>query len=336
MRKPYRRLFLLLLLLPLVLVGSQVAMGQSPGALTACKDFAFSTEEDFLSHGPTPADGNPIISDGDLLSRSGAVCLRNRQILLPWEVQVDLGLDSVDVISVEKNLVSFSTELDDPFARFTAGDLLSTWGSAIPNRALLILFQVAPDRGLDAIQWIGGEDRIVAFHDFARTITREQWLANPSLFITELQRYQVDVWFSIEGTERHASTAPIYDGDLLSAATGVIILRNSDLLPPPAPAGLPARGVDFGLDGFAAPRNGERTDGLFTTEILYNGEPGFTDGDVLKVGNSVVIPDADLSNAFEPDADFLGVDALSRRFEETSRFDDFWPRILRLLQEVLP
>lgn len=336
MRKPYRRLFLCLLLLPLLLVSSQVAQSQSPATLASCKDFAFSTEEDFLTHGPTPADGNPIISDGDLLSRTGNVCLRNRELLLLWEVQVDLGLDGADVISADQNLVAFSTELDDPAGRFTAGDLLSTWGSAIPNRALLIRFQVLPDRGLDAIQWIGSEERIVAFHNFARSIPRQQWLDNPGLFITELQRYQVDVWFSIEGTERHASTVPIYDGDILSAATGAVILHNSALLPPPVPAGLPDRGVDFGADGFAAPRNGDRERGLFSTEILFNGEPVFSDGDVIKVGNGVAIPDTDLYKAFEPGAGFLGTDALSLRFEGTSRFDDFWPRILSLFWEVLP
>ena len=41
----------------------------------------------------------------------------------------------------------------------------------------------------------------------------------------------------------------------------------------PPPAGIPERGVDFGLD---AVTKGESTE--FSTEILYEGELSFTDG----------------------------------------------------------
>lgn len=305
-----------------------------PAELAGCKDFAFSTEEDFRTNGPLPPDGNAIISDGDLLSRTGAVCVRNRDLLKPWEVQLDLGLDGADVLSVEAGLVSFSTELDDPGGRFTAGDLLNTWGGAIPNQALLIRFQVTGDRGLDAIQWVGQMSNIIAFHNFARTVSREQWLGNPGLLPTELQRYNVDVWFSIEGTERQAAVMPIYDGDLLSAAQGVIVYRNSDLLAPSVPAGIPDRGVDYGLDAFAAPRTNATGEAYFSTEILNNGEPIFTDGDVLKLANGIVVLNKDMIVPFEPSADFLGLDALSINFN-TQQSQGFLPRVLNFFRELV-
>ena len=39
--------------------------------LDNCRDGAFSTEEDFKMLESEPYDGNPIISDGDLLSPDG-------------------------------------------------------------------------------------------------------------------------------------------------------------------------------------------------------------------------------------------------------------------------
>jgi len=49
----------------------------------------------------------------------------------------------------------------------------------------------------------------------------------------------------------------------------------------------------------------------FSTEILYQGQPAFTDGDVLLLGKGVVHTNADLVHPCEPRADFLGLDALS-------------------------
>ena len=99
-----------------------------------CQDLAFSTEEDFVTWGPEPPDGNPVISDGDLLSSSAAagclICARNAELLAVFQVPFDLGLDAADVIDVEGALVAFSTELDSPNSspegiQFTAGDLLA-------------------------------------------------------------------------------------------------------------------------------------------------------------------------------------------------------------------
>ena len=50
----------------------------------------------------------------------------------------------------------------------------------------------------------------------------------------------------------------------------------------------------------------------FSTEILYQNELAFTDGDVLKLGNGILFKNEELIRCFEPKADFLGLDALSR------------------------
>ena len=79
------------------------------------------------------------------------------------------------------------------------------------------------------------------------------------------------------------------------------------------PAGLPVRGVDFGLDGVRTPRDPDQalTALHFSTEILYNGETSFTDGDILLLGDGIVTTNSVLIQPFHPAADFLGLDALS-------------------------
>jgi hypothetical protein len=101
------------------------------------------------------------------------------------------------------------------------------------------------------------------------------------------------------------------DGDLLSAATGAIVASNGNLLPGSVPSGIPDRGVDFGLDAVAGDREGIPELIAFSTEILFEGDPTFTDGDVLLYGNGVVRANWDLIAPFEPKARFLGLDALS-------------------------
>lgn len=309
-------LMLPVLMLALFLVPLNPTLVQGANPLTACQDFAFSTEEDFITQGPEPPDGNPIISDGDLLSRTGAVCMRNAQLVQQFDVTQDMGLDAVDVLDLETELVAFSTELNSPYGNFKHGDLLTTGGAVIPNQVLLTIFQVSGDRGLDGVHFTGTLKNIVSFAQYAATISRANWLSNPDMLVTELQRYNVDIWFSIEGTELTASTVPILDGDLLSAATGTVIAGNTLLLPAGVPAGIPTRGVDFGLDGVTAERSGSRTETRFSTEILYHGQGAFTDGDILKIGNGVVISDSTLYSPFEPKADFLGTDALFIRLDQ--------------------
>lgn len=299
------------LLLPAGLVSGQVG----PDALKHCAEFAFSTEEDFVTHGPEPADGNPIISDGDLLGSGGVVCARNYDLLHDsFDVTQDLGLDAVDVIDVDDYLVAFSTELDSPHGnQFTAGDLLVTNSTIIPNVALTHRFDVGYDIGLDAIHFMGDGEDIVAFLDEIQQYSRDHWLQNPSVLYQILNRHKIDIWFSTEGTKWPVEGKRFLDGDLLSAATGNIVADNGILLPADVPAGIPNRGVDFGLDAFASltrDLESARERGYFSTEILFEDDFSFSDGDVLHVANGIAATNDVLVGPFEPKAKDVGLDAL--------------------------
>jgi len=299
----------------ILLLITNLALGQSANTLTACRDFAFSTEEDFITQGPLPPDGDPLISDGDLLGPNHTVCMRNNQLLRAFQVSNDLGLDAVDIVDVDRELVAFSTELNSPFGNFSAGDLLTTQGAVIPNQALMFGFGVRGlDLGLDGIQFIGNVRDISALLDEARTTGRARYVEAPGIFAQQLRQHNVDLWFTIEGTYQIPEGAKILDGDLLSARDGLFVIRIANLLPNSVPAGIPQRGVDFGLDAVAAPRNGDRAQIRFSTEILYTGEPAFNDGDILKQGGGIEMPARDLVAPFEPRADFLGTDALYMSF----------------------
>jgi len=304
------------LVLPAVPVAGQV--GQD--ALKQCSEFAFSTEEDFVTQGTEPPDGNPIISDGDLLglyqAATGtecAVCARNHDLLAVFDIPsaVDLGLDAADVIDAEQYLVAFSTELDSPNqGQFTAGDLLITNGTSwrvIPNTTLTYLFNVGYDIGLDAVHFVGDPDDIIGFLGELF----EQGVPPADTFAQVLARYDIDIWFSTEGTFTPAGAPGFLDGDLLSARTGTIVADNSLLLPTSVPAGIPNRGVDFGLDAVTTNRAGHRERIHFSTEILFDDEVSFTDGDVLQLGDGVVATNFELIQCFEPKARELGLDALS-------------------------
>ncbi len=305
-------LFAATLVLPALSVDD---VAQEP-PMKACEDGAFSTEEDFITTGPEPYDGDPIISDGDLLSPKGSVCARNAELLANHYPQgrppADLGLDAADIVDITDNVVAFSTELDDPLGGFTAGDLLFTNGAVVANVALVSPFEISYDIGLDAVQLVGAREDVIQFLNEASRRTRDAWVKAPSDLAGMLRQHNVDIWFSIEGTHR-AGNRPILDGDLLSA-TGTIVAGNSSLLPPAVPAGLPSRGVDFGLDAVAAAKSDDQVregpDVYFSTEILFRGQPGFTDGDVLRGGNGVITRNDELIQQFDPKADFLGLDAL--------------------------
>jgi hypothetical protein len=277
------------------------------------KKIFFSTEEDFILQGPTPPGGNPVISDGDLLHSGGTVYMRNRELLTVFQVPFDLGLDAADVIEIEDRLVAFSTELDHPKGLFGAGDLLTTKGAVLPNAAILAAFDIPRelDLGLDAVHFIGKHKAIIKFLEVVRERGREFWQKNPGRLIDHLKEFNVDIWFSTEGTAPHRERPIFLDGDLLSAATGAIVAANHDLLPPVVPAGIPNRGVDFGLDAVSSDRRGNKELVHFSTEILYTGEPDFTDGDVLRFGNAITVSNPDLIRPFKPKAKFLGLDSLS-------------------------
>ncbi len=149
-----------------------------PEALKDCAELAFSTEEDFVTSGPLPPDGNPIISDGDLLGPDCAVCARNGDLLEWFGVapDLDLGLDAADVLDVDKYVVAFSTELDSPhIGQFTAGDLLITNVTIIPNVALLFATKVAQDMGLDSIHFWGKPSDIASFLGEAAKLILDAW-----------------------------------------------------------------------------------------------------------------------------------------------------------------
>jgi hypothetical protein len=295
-----------------------------PARLKACQFLAFSTEEDFVTRGPEPPDGNPVISDGDLLGKDCTVCARNADLLQPFDVTTDLGLDAVDVVSVEAAYVAFSTELDSPHngvltVHFTAGDLLVTNGIIIPNLALMRKYDQAHpnirldcDLGLDALFLVGHPERIVTFIEKAREWSREDWVNDPDALAGMLEEHGVDIWFSTEGTGPVPAAPVLLDGDLLSAATGTIVQSNDLLLPPDVPAGIPTRGVDFGLDAVTGSRDGLLEMINFSTEILYRGEVPFTDGDLLKGGGGLLFSNEELVGCFEPAARFLGLDAIHR------------------------
>jgi hypothetical protein len=338
MRKRFSRAVLGLLLFLVVLLPYPPALGQTPSLPPQCKELVFSTEEDFVTQGPEPPDGNPILSDGDLLGvatlPSGDVvcilCARNADLLeQTFDVSFDLGLDAVDVIDPEGFLIAFSTELASPnLGQFTEGDLLVTNGAIIPNQALTYKWPVSYDLGLDAVHLIGRLERIRAFLDAAAKTGRDAWLEAPASLGELLVEHDVDIWFSVEGTWAPVGAVGFLDGDLLSARTGTIVAPNDALLPVTVPAGIPDRGVDLGLDATTADRAGSRASIHFSTEILYAGEPAFTDGDVLRLGNGVVYVNKDLIKCFEPKADFVGLDALHRDIQALG-YDIYLPLILR-------
>jgi hypothetical protein len=148
MRKLITRMVAGLLLTVIALVPLGAVTGQSPPLPEGCRQSAFSTEEDFVTQGPLPPDGNPVISGGDLLGANCALCARNLDLVGGFDVNYDLGLDAVDIIDPETYLVAFSTELNSPnLGQFTAGDLLATNGVIIPNEALTYLVGAGYDLG---------------------------------------------------------------------------------------------------------------------------------------------------------------------------------------------
>lgn len=333
MRKKTVRVAVGALLILIALIPAGPVIGRPSQLPPACQDLAFSTEEDFVTQGPEPPDGNPVISDGDLLSSVAGrcvICARNAELLEVFGIDYDLGLDAADVIDAGQALVAFSTEIDSPeTGQFTAGDLLATNGMVIANVALTNPYGVGYDIGLDAIHFVGDPAQIAGFIDDAAQYTRQDWIVDPGKLAGMLaEPYDIDIWFSTEGTHG-AVEAPVFlDGDLLSVRGGKIA-GNESLLPGSVPAGIPVRGVDFGLDAVTDARISERQLMVFSTELLFEGEPSFTDGDILKAANGVVAKNSDLVACFEPKAKELGLDALHIAFDEGLDIDVYLPIVLR-------
>lgn len=76
-----------------------------------------------------------------------------------------------------------------------------------------------------------------------------------------------------------------------------------------AAPGIP--GLDRGCDGLMLPRNGDRSQAYFSTEI-NNINPLLTDGDIIRVGAAApTLNYANIALPFNPPAPFLGLDAMS-------------------------
>ena len=178
-----------------------------------------------------------------MLSFAGKVCMRNADLTAAWfggAVGPDLGLDALDILDIEKQpIIAFSTEVDDPKLRFTSGDLLFTPGYAIPNVALVKPFNINWDIGLDGVQFIGTIVNILNFVSSLSDYPRDKFLQDPGLLQTLLNQNKIDIWFTVEGTAAIGTHGQVLDGDLLSAATGTIIVSQAALLPANVPAGLP-------------------------------------------------------------------------------------------------
>jgi hypothetical protein len=487
---------LLLALVALLPLGP--VTGQPLAMPDACGDAAFSTEEDFVTQGPTPPDGDTRISDGDLLSTNHVICARNDDLVGPFDVSADLGLDAADVVDVESAVVAFSTELDSPnTGQFTAGDLLAAGGVVIPNVALTHRFQycvvedasqpevdygfwfeddvvrwqefvpsldnvgavelfvakvgspgnilveiqetdgtvlgdsiileaeaptlsgwataefsppvpvvtgskhritvysdedspspadryswrgettstycpscdtdvsndwpayryafktrgveqclpsTAPptagppgyDLGLDALHFVGDPRAILAFlgEVGGGEMSRDDWLKDPSALGEWLAQYGIDIWFSTEGTWSPPDALGFLDGDLLSALDGAIVAENRALLPSAAPADVRDDGVDFGLDAATGSRAGSKGLIQFSTEILCEDSVSFTDGDVLNHGDGIAYTNQGLVQAFEPKADFLGLDAFHADIVEGPKPNLFLPVVLKRMGQT--
>lgn len=306
-----------------VWAGGQTAEAQN--APRQCDGLLFSTSEDFTMQRGEGPDGNPIVSDGDLLAFNPAtglttICLRNAELLRPYDIQgVDLGLDAVAAIGPKRDIIAFSTELDSIHGQFTAGDLLfrssiaAIDGMIIPNAALLAQTRMRGryDIGLDAVSFTGEREAMAEALRAIADLGRDRLQKEPRLLAEILTKFQVDILFSTEGTSPTQTKPDFIDGDLLSAATGAIFRSNSALLPA-LPAGIPARGADFGLDAYTLGQDPETggVEELISTEIIGRGRMPFTDGDALLPGPVLQYKNIQLLKSLTPPTEDLGLDAL--------------------------
>lgn len=289
--------------------------------LAECKGLWFSTSEDFRSFGPR-LPGGPVVSDGDLLSwevGSGTrLCARNEDLLRPFDInRFDHGLDAVTQIVINQQAVfaAFSTELDsvNGAGQFTAGDLLFTNGAVVPNAALLARFDLprSLDLGLDAVDITGrprGKRELVAK---LRETGRDQLVQNPGILIELLEATNTDILFSTEGTPPAVQQPQFLDGDLLSARTGTIVRSNADLMPT-LPAGIPDRGVDYGLDAYTPAFDSiEQVPITLVSIEIQARDKTYSDGDVLSPGPAIYLRNKDLIASLEPRDSDMGLDALA-------------------------
>lgn len=296
-------LLLLLAFVPMVQAQDDVYV-----ELDGCEELAFTIEEDFVPrNADVVPDGIEYVSDGDLLGQD-RVCARNWQLLEPLDLVGfgDMGLDAVDILDYERGIVAFSVELDVPRDILSDGDLLITTGAIIPNRVFVEQFDVRHNVGLDAVHFVGDPDMILEFVFEATEISREDWSSN--LMLELLEGYDIDIWYSLEGTLGESPDL-ILDGDILSLRSMGVVIPQVALFPSGIPAGIPDRGVDFGADALTSSREIDRSAVLFSMELDHETRIAASDGDVLSLSGSVVLTNADLLAIYEPEAG-MGLDGL--------------------------
>lgn len=287
----------------------------------SAKDKLFvSWEEDFVRNNATGLPSSHV-TDGDLIDwAAGSIYMTNAQLLSAFPFinlgRQDLGLDAADVINEDKKLVVFSTE--EGRGPLTGGDLLCTNGGVIKNAGLLAKFPgiVSPNitqpMGLDAVQMIGKNEAIQSFLEYVKGLPLNYYELNPLQLSQDLTQWGIDIWFSTEiNASLIAPQTPLFlDGDVLSAKSGTIVVPQSGLFSLAYAAGIPNRGMDFGLDGLIAPRTGDKAKIYFSTEVL-NVSPLFTDGDLLSLGGTIAVNYSTLASPSAPPVRFLGLDAVS-------------------------
>lgn len=320
LQRPFGRelSFISILLLAALHVGAAAAQGVN---LARCQGLWFSTSEDFLSRG-TDLPGGQVVSDGDLLSftlgAGSQLCARNAELLQRFDTnRVDHGLDALEQIPVDPDRVvaAFSTEIDsvNGAGQFTAGDLLFTSGAVVPNVALLIKFGLPQqlNLGLDAVSIEGAPQEKRALLGRIEALAPDELRRNPALLIDLLDATNTDILFSTEGTPPDVQKPQFLDGDLLSAKTGTIVRSNADLLAA-LPAGIPDRGVDYGLDAYTPALDPIELVPieLLSTEIQAK-DKALSDGDALTLGPGLFLRNIDLIKSFEPLDTDMGLDALA-------------------------
>jgi hypothetical protein len=250
----------------------------------------FSTTSGFTSS-TQPSSSNHV-SGGDVLSSSGRIVRRNRELtarlgIMP--VVPDLGLDALDIRPGAEIVFSLETSVfSETLGQLQAGDCLSQRGYIVAtNQSLLSAFVIQPpvaDAGLDAVQFFG-----------------KPVSATGSTAADE-------IWFSIEKNQFSEKLGRLLRaGDVLSNR-GQIVRTNGQLLQRFRPVDA---SVDHGLDALYVWPSGEI---WFSTETGFTGEGSITylGGDVLSDQGYVVFRNAELLSAFAPLEDRLdfGLDAL--------------------------
>lgn len=310
-------------LFAVLLLAASLLLPSAAPAQFFCEGLLLSTENAFTTQGQIPDDGDPQISDGDLLvveqlGQSGRLCARNIELLKAWsrgsgEEMPDLGLDAVDHLDPDRGVIAFSTESDDPYGQIYHGDLLLTNGAILPNEALTHLFEVAgqSDLGLDAVHFVGAADALVDLADVLAQYDRATWLANPDELAALLASMQVDLWFSTEFGVADAAV-PFTDADMLSVAKGVVLATGEELIHPDGYHVEPPPADYWGLDALSASRSEEawalKRRLYLSTERSRQSRPLFDEADLLLAGGRVDVAAAVLLKPFTDQVE-VGLDA---------------------------